>query len=550
MMRKILIGLAALVAVGVIGWHVIGGRLGVTLLIASFMKPSTGPTQEVSWREGPEAPRAATDKRPNIIVIVADDLGRNDISFFGGGVHPSVPTPHIDRIGREGVNFATGYAGNATCAPSRAALMTGRYATRIGYEFTPAPIGLARTIGHFDGDGPYPPIYHAEREAEMPPMEQIGLPAAEITIASLLRQDGYRTLHLGKWHLGDGPSFNPAAHGFDDSLGFMPGASLFLEEDDPDVVNAKQAFDPIDQFLWAALPFQVRFNGGAAFKPSRYMTDYLTDEAIKAIHANRNGPFFMYLAYNAPHTPLQATREDYDALADIPDHTRRVYAAMIRSLDRNIGRVMEALKAEGLDENTLVIFTSDNGGAHYVGLDGLNAPFRGWKATFFEGGLRAPFFMRWPAALPAGASYDYPVSHFDVFSTAAGAAGVAIPADRKIDGVNLLPYVAGATQGRPHETLFWRSGPYKAVRVGDWKLQVTETPRQDWLYDLTADPHETTNLAASRPDKLAELRAALEAENAEQVKPMWPALIEGPIPVDKPLNRPSDASDAYVYWSN
>jgi arylsulfatase A-like enzyme len=258
----------------------------------------------------------------------------------------------------------------------------------------------------------------------------------------------------------------------------------------------------------------------------------------------------MYLAYNAPHTPLQATKADYDALPHIKDHTLRVYAAMIRSLDRNVGRVLDALKQQGLDDNTIVVFTSDNGGAHYIGQPDLNRPYRGWKATFFEGGVRVPFFMRWPGAIAAGTSFKAPVSHFDIFATALAAAGVAPPTDRKIDGVNLLPYVTGQSTGRPHDALFWRSGPYVAVQSGDWKLQVTETPRKDWLYKLADDPTEKNNLAAAHPAKVRELKVMLAAFDKEQAKPLWPSMIEIPVGVDRPLSQPPGAGDDVVYWSN
>ncbi|MDD3444621.1 MAG: sulfatase-like hydrolase/transferase [Zavarzinia sp.] len=536
--------LLALVLVG--AFFAIGGRQGVILLIARFNSPHVEPNRPVTWMPGP-ATAEARGKQPNVILIVADDLGFNDVSFYGGG---RVPTPNIDRIGKEGVNFPAGYAGNATCAPSRAALMTGRYPTRFGFEFTPAPVGFARIIGHFEDGAPVKPIYHEEREVDVPAFEDEGLPTSEITIANLLRGGGYHTIHLGKWHLGEAPRFRPEAHGFDESLGFYSGASLFMDPADPDAVNAKQDFDPIDMFLWAALPYGVRYNGSDMFHPKGHMTDYLTDEALKAIEANRNRPFFMYLAYNAPHTPLQATREDYEAVTGIADHTERTYAAMIRSLDRNVGRVLEGLKAAGIDDDTLVIFTSDNGGAHYVGIDDLNKPYRGWKASFFEGGIRVPFFMRWPGHLTPGATYAAPISHFDVFATAAGAAGTPLPDDRTIDGVDLMPFLTGEKGGRPHDRLFWRSGPYVVVQAGDWKLQLTSLPARAWLFDMKSDPTEQHDVATTHPEKVAELKAMLDAFQKEQVKPIWPALIEAPVPIDHPLNRPWSVDDAYAYWSN
>ena len=258
----------------------------------------------------------------------------------------------------------------------------------------------------------------------------------------------------------------------------------------------------------------------------------------------------MYLAYNAPHTPLQATREDYDALPQIKDHTRRVYAAMIRNLDRNIGRVLAELKAQGLDQNTLVIFTSDNGGAHYIGLDDLNKPYRGWKATFFEGGTRVPFFMQLPGVIAPGSQFTAPVSHFDIFATSAALAGVQPPADRVIDGVNLIPFARGEQGGRPHEQMFWRSGAYQVARSGDWKLQVNQTQDKLWLFNLQDDPTEQHNLVDAEPARVKELLAQLAEFNSQQKAPLWPSLVEAPILIDKPLNRPQTIDDEFIYWSN
>ena len=553
MIKRIAWALAALLTLGAVGFYAIGGRAGVLLLMVEYViRQDYQPTREVQWQAGPATAAATPRKQPNVVLIVADDLGFNDITRYGGGIAGGkVPTPHIDSIAGDGVDFLAGYSGNATCAPSRAAMMTGRYATRFGFEFTPTPKQFMKVVGDFRSPGALrSPIYHPEREADLIPYEDMGLPTSEITLARLLKNAGYYTAHLGKWHLGDSPQFRSYAHGFDESLSHMHGASMFLPTKDPGVVNAKQDYDPIDKFLWASEPWGIRFNDGQPFKPGKYMTDYLTDEAVKVVAANKNRPFFMFLAYNAPHTPLQATREDYDALSFIPDHTMRVYAAMIRSLDRNIGRVLKALKDQGLEDDTLVIFTSDNGGAHYIGIDGLNTPYRGWKATFFEGGIRVPYFMRWPAALPKGSTFASPVSHFDIFATAAAAANLKPPSDRPIDGVNLLPFLKGEAPGRPHDTLFWRTDNYRTVRDGDWKLQVTELPRQDWLYNLAEDPGEKNNLAAREPARLAALKTKLDTWNKAQRKPMWPSLAEAPIPLDKTLKQPQAANDAYVYYAN
>ena len=294
----------------------------------------------------------------------------------------------------------------------------------------------------------------------------------------------------------------------------------------------------------------MQFNGSPWFHPNTYMTDYLTTEAVHAIHANRNRPFFMYFAPNAIHTPLQALKADYDALPQIQNHELRVYAAMVRNLDRNVGRLLQALHDEGLDRNTLVIFTSDNGGAHYIGLPDINRPYRGWKATFFEGGIHTPFFMRWPAQIHAGARYAAPVSHFDIFATAAAAAQAPIPAGDQIDGVDVLPYVEGHTRGVPHDTLFWRSGQYRVVLDHGWKLQDCGACRRVWLYDMNADPTEHHDLSAQQPDRVRALEALLNQHDREQAPPQWPSLLEGPIFIDQPLGVPQKRGADYIWWDN
>jgi arylsulfatase A-like enzyme len=258
----------------------------------------------------------------------------------------------------------------------------------------------------------------------------------------------------------------------------------------------------------------------------------------------------MYLSFNAPHTPLQALRSDYDALAHIPDHRLRVYAAMIRALDRGVGTVLNALRANGLERDTLVIFSSDNGGANYIGLPDVNRPFRGWKATFFEGGIHVPFFMKWPAAVPPGTTFAAPVGHVDIFATAAAAAGVPVPGDRVIDGVDLVPFVTGATQGAPHRALYWRSGAYRAVLTDGWKLQVAAHPDTRWLFHLREDPTERHNVAETQPERAAEIGAVLAAIDAEQRQPLWPSLLEASLAIDHPLGVPDAPDDEYVYWAN
>ena len=426
-MKKFLFVAAILLTAG--GWLFSQYWYYLPGIISDVVNP-VGDFREVSWNAGP-ASSTGDHKPPNIVLIVADDLGFNDITFYGGGIADgTVPTPNIDDIANQGIHFTNGYAGNGTCAPSRAALLTGRFAPRSGFEFTPASPQFAQLTA---GDG-----YIEENAENYPPSDELGLPSSELTLPELLSTKGYHSVALGKWHLGAAEGMRPNDQGFDEFLGFLPGGALFMAEDDEDVVNSKQDFDPIDKFLWANLKYAVRHNNSERFHPDSHMTDYFSRQAVRVIEANQHRPFFMYLAYNAPHTPLQAEKSDYDALGHITDHTERTYAAMLRGLDRGIGQVLTALEDNGIADNTMVIFTSDNGGAGYVGLPDLNKPYRGWKITFFEGGIHTPYFIRWPQKIAAGSQYDSAVAHIDIFTTALAAAGVEPPNDRVID-VRLIP---------------------------------------------------------------------------------------------------------------
>lgn len=513
-----------------------------------------GPNQPVAWETGNDPQRRAPEDRPpNIVLILADDLGWNDITFNGGVAGGTVPTPHIDSIAQQGVNFRNGYAANGTCAPSRAAIMSGRYGTRFGFEYTPTPPGMMQLgtlappdVGRLRYSIAYP-------DAESVPYQDMGMPASEITLAELLGDQGYHNVHIGKWHLGLSNGMAPQDQGFDESL--LMASGLYLPEDDPQVVNAKQAFDPIDRFLWAAMRYAASFNTPdsgpmAMFAPEGYLTDYYTEQAVEVIEANKDRPFFLYLAHWAPHTPLQASKADYDALSHIELHRERVYAAMIRSLDRGVGQVMDALREHGLEDNTLVLFTSDNGGAGYIGLPDVNRPFRGWKITLFEGGIHVPFFAKWPARIPPNSELAAPVHHFDLYATAAAAAGAALPTDRIVDGVDLVPYVTGEAQGVPHRQLFWSSGASQSALVDGWKLSTSDPPGRTWLFDMSADPTEQRDLSGERPDKLALLQAAIEEHKSEQALPAWPSQISVPVNIDKDLSLPDAPDDQYIYWSN
>ncbi len=542
---KTLIGLLVLfVLVPAVAWLF---RLELILLAASIAtRVDAGPTHEVNWEQGPSVAQAPADQRPpNIVIIYADDLGINDISTFGGGL-PGLATPRIDQLAAEGVQFSQAYAGNGTCAPSRAILLTGRYPTRHGFAFTPGPGGMGRVISMLMNDparGMPHTYWNPEASEQLPPMEAQGLPASEVTLAEMLRDHGYHTAHIGKWHLGTADEFHPNAQGFSESLLQLSG--LYLPEDSPDVVNIK-VDDPVDRFLWAAMDFAASFNGGEPFRPGGYLTDWWTDEAVNVIRANRNRPFFLYFAHWAPHAPFQAAREDYEALSHIESEPMRVYAAMIRALDRSVGRVLEALQEEGLDDNTIVIFSSDNGGAGYIGLPDLNAPFRGWKGTFFEGGIRTPLFLRWPAGIERGSVVTRPVSQLDLVPTLVAAAGASLPDGVIIDGIDILD----PDSVRPDDALFWQTGYYHVVRQGDWKLQVNPRREKTWLYNLADDPTEQVNLVDSHTDKVAELQALLAKHHRDARPALYPFTTEAPTLVDKPPSQGYVPGDEYVYWPN
>lgn len=553
MKKTLAIMVALIVVTASIGWFF---RVEILLGVIEYRFSSieVSEPRDIPWKQGPSASTTTNLERPpNIILIVADDLGYNDISTFGGGI---VQTPSIDRLAKEGAVFNQSYSGASTCAPSRAMMMTGRYPTRTGFEFTPTPAGMGKAVSFIsDGmDNNLPPgFYDEEMEANQPPYQLKGLPPEEITIAETLKDSGYYTAHIGKWHLGNDNGMAPHEQGFDDSLLMTSG--LYLPEDDLNVVNAKIPFDPIDKFLWKAMTYSNSFNSGDGnrFKPKGYLTDYWTDESINVIKANKNRPFFLYLAHWGPHTPLQATREDYEAVGDIRPHRKRVYAAMVRAIDRSVGRVLDTLDQEGLADNTLVMFTSDNGGAGYIGIPEVNQPFRGWKITMFEGGLRVPMMIKWPSKIAAGTVVDIPVAHIDVMPTLAAAAASQSKAT-EIDGVNILPLATSqGDQNWDRETLFWQNGHYQVVRHGDWKLQVNDRPTdglQHWLFDLAKDPTEQNNLAAVRQDKVKELNGLLVDHQANAVGALYPATTQMPVMVDKTLAETFEEGDEYVYTPN
>ncbi len=418
--------------------------------------------------------QAQPPRKPNIVVIVADDLGYADVGVHGC---TDVPTPHIDSIARNGLRFTSGYVSCPVCSPTRAGLVTARYQQRFGHEFNTGPQSLTP-----EGAGR-------------------GLPLSQITIANVLKQAGYATGIVGKWHLGMAPEFHPFRRGFDEFFGFLHGGHPYLDPALGTPNPILRGTDPVDE--------------------KEYLTDAFGREAVAFLDRHREHPFFLYLPFNAVHTPLQAPQKYVDRFAAIEDRKRRTYAAMLTAMDEAIGAVLARLRQHGLERDTLVFFFSDNGGPPNANASS-NAPLRGAKGTMYEGGIRVPFLVQWPARLRAGQVYDQPVISLDVFPTAAAAAGAAMPADRPIDGVDLTPFLTGQRAGAPHDALFWRSGANYAMRRGRHKL-VRLGERAPELYDLEEDISEGRDLAAGQGEVVAELTKSLDDWAAQLVAPLWGA---------------------------
>lgn len=431
---------------------------------------------------------AAEDEKPNILIILADDAGYADFGFTGCD---DIPTPNLDRLAREGVFCTQGYVTAAVCCPSRMGLITGRYQQRFGAECN-CPTIPTPGFGKRD----------------------LGLEPSETTMADLLGRSGYRTMALGKWHLGEHPQYHPNRRGFDEFYGFLGGGRSYWPSDyaadDPHrMLHNKKALDEE--------------------KEIEYLTTDLTDKALDYILGSNSEdkPFFMYLCYNAPHAPLQAPEEYLDKFTDIERRNRRKYAAMINCMDVNIGRILDKLEDLEMRENTLIFFLSDNGG---TGGHSSNKPFRGHKGTYWEGGMRVPYLVSWPGQLPEGKRYDLPVSSLDILPTSLAAAGSSIKPPKPLDGVDLLPYLNGDNTARPHQTLYWRFWRVSACRDGKWKLlKVAEDPlKKDrklfyplQLFNIEEDPREQKNVADKYPEVLERLSGKLENWDAELQKPRW-----------------------------
>jgi len=522
-------------------------EVALTLLpIAININNPVSENQEIEWAT---ADSGLKEDKPNIILILADDLGFNDVSYYNGGAADgSLLTPHIDSLAEEGVAFLNGYAASPVCSPSRAAIMTGRYSSRYGFEFTPYPAQAARIMNLLRKDGELTTIGLEDVQWDEVGLTVGGLPNEEITIAEMLQDNGYYTAHIGKWHLGGfNDGMRPNDQGFDDSL--MLNSSLYFPKNHPDIVNAK-IDSAVEDMVWASSQYAASFNGSEPFEPGGYITDYYTDEAVKVIDNNKDRPFFLYLGHFAPHNPLQSLKKDYEKHSHMENHTLQVYAGMIEALDRSIGKILSALEKNGLTENTLIIFASDNGGAGYIGLDDINKPYRGWKLTHFEGGMHIPFFAKWPAKIKKDMKYNKRIHHTDIFSTILGAANIEPPKEITIDGVNLIPFLTNEKKGEPHETLYWKNVTYQAIIHDNWKLMRSKYPKEkEYLYNLEKDPYEQNNLALSEPEIKILLHEKLNTHIESMPEPSWPQSVFMPVVIDKPQTEYKEG-DELIYWPN
>ena len=442
---------------------------------------------------------------PNVVFILADDLGYGDVGIYGSEI---IDTPNLDELARGGVRFEAGYVTAAVCSPSRAGLMTGRYPQRHGYEFNPSG-------------------------------REYGLRLDETTLAEVMRDAGYATGAVGKWQLGWSDGKHPLDRGFDEFFGMQSG-TIFIEPSAEGVENWNP--QPISETRQRPI-----YRGREVVEETGYLTEVLTREALDFIDRHHDEPFFLYLAHYTPHVPLQATAKYLDRYRHIEDQKTRIFAAMVSSLDDSVGEVVARLRELGIEEDTMIVFLSDNGCALYVDGACTNGPLRGGKRWFFEGGIRVPFLLSWPAGVEAGQVFEHAVSSLDLLPTFAAAAGAPQP-EKPLDGVDLLPYVRGEQAGPPHEALFWRAGPNRAVRRGHWKLwevnrateerlaQITRTgdllrdfdaPRDSplgqvlRLHDLGVDLGELDTVAGEETGILEELQRALDAWESELAEPMW-----------------------------
>jgi arylsulfatase A-like enzyme len=427
-------------------------------------------------------------RKPNLVVILADDLGYGDIACYGG---LDVATPHIDSLGRDGTRFTDGYVSCAVCSPSRAAILTGRYQQRFGHEFNP---------------------WSEKWEAQA----GFGLPTGEKILPQYLKPLGYRSGAVGKWHLGYRTGYHPLDRGFDEYYGFLGGANDYTTQETPQGHALKSGDEAVPEVRSHPI-----LRGRQEVKEPRYLTEAFADEACAFIRRQGRQPFFLYLALNAVHGPLQATQRYWDRFPGVKNERRRMMAAMASAMDDATGAVLRTIGEAGLEQDTMVIFLSDNGSPLMNGA-GSNGKLNGAKCTYYEGGVRVPFLGLWPGHIPAGRVYTNPVVSRDILPTFLAAAGQAPPASVPLDGVNLLPFLSGQNTQAPHDLLFWRTGKGRAVRMGRWKL-VECGDGHSKLYDMSNDPGETRDLSTKFPQIHQELRQAWQQWSSRMAPPRWPS---------------------------
>ncbi len=440
----------------------------VASTIASISLAGCG-RQRSARRPGPSTlDPPAPGRRPNIVVIIADDLGYADLGCYGGR---DIPTPNIDSLAANGARFTNGYVTAPVCSPTRAGLMTGRYQQRFGHEFNPGST----------------------------PEENFGLPLDQVTLPQILREHGYRTGMVGKWHLGLRPKYRPTERGFDEFFGFLGGAHAYLNLDRPGTAPILRGTTPVEE--------------------DEYLTDAFAREAVAFVERHHERPFFLYLPFNAIHTPLQATEKYLARFDHIPDEKRRTMAAMLSAMDDAVGRVLDALRKHQIEDDTLIFFISDNGGPTQANTS-RNDPLSGFKGQLLEGGIRVPYMIQWKERVNAGGVIDWPVNSLDVFATALAAAGATTPPrDRASDGIDLVRHVQHRSPP-PRDALYWRFGEPRAIRMGNHKLLMLPGERP-MLFDLSNDPGEKHDLAATHPEKVKELRDAYEKWDDRMIAPKW-----------------------------
>ncbi len=465
--------------------------------------------------------------RPNVLLILVDDLGRDDIEVYA---RDGVRTPNLLKLARMGTTFTAAYSTSSVCSPSRASLMTGRYQHRFGFERQPMNRYPRNRLEYFMVDH----FIHTEPMRLVEPMaspsrEEIrkqGIPPGEILLPEVLQAGGYRTGIFGKWHLGLADPFLPNARGFDEQYGFYEAFSYYALPGDPDIADYKHDYFA-NRHIWRQKrkgSCAIRVNDSIIVE-DEYLTFSIAGRTIDFIRKHQEDPWFAYAAFNAPHTPFQVPLTYYERFGHIEDENKRVYYAMISALDQAVGSILDHLEKEGMLDHTLILFASDNGGATYTGAT-ENGSLNAGKMTQFEGGVNVPCIVSWKDHLPSGTLYHEPVSLMDLFATALSASGIRQPSDRRMDGVDLLPYLKGQKEGPPHRALFWRTDFNKSVRFGPWKLIWNTRDEQVFLFDLELDREEQNNLAGDRPEVVRRLKQEVIRWEQDMKAPAWPGVME------------------------